>query len=326
MTMRRTSGYANSHGDTIRDRILSLIRPEMLFVDDSGAAYIDINLGEGTDCRQEIHLLHSQQSRLIITALFLEEFGSTPTAGGLKDAIAALDALAQRNVHRVGLRTVQYGSGFAVDLGDKSWYRLVIEPKGWEILPCGPRLVRPNGCLPLPQPQGSGNLRRTLGRFVNVQSEEDLDLVIGWLVHALQPHGPYPILVLQGEQGSSKSTIARLVVALTDPNAIPLLTLPDTIRSLMVVAKSRHVLAIDNISALDEKQKDAFCRIAVGAGYLDRKLYTDSESVAWRVCRPIILNSINNLVLADDLADRALAITMPDNSAIPPTTGAGVLG
>ena len=35
-------------------------------------------------------------------------------------------------------------------------------------------------------------------------------LLIAWLTAALQPVGPYPILVLTGEQGSAKTTLAQV--------------------------------------------------------------------------------------------------------------------
>ena len=41
---------------------------------------------------------------------------------------------------------------------------------------------------------------------------------VAWMLAALRPKGPYPVLVLQGEQGSSKSTTERLLRASVDPN------------------------------------------------------------------------------------------------------------
>ena len=49
-----------------------------------------------------------------------------------------------------------------------------------------------------------------------MRTEDDLKLVLGWLVMAFNPRGPYPILVLNGEQGSAKSTAARLLRSILD--------------------------------------------------------------------------------------------------------------
>ena len=55
-----------------------------------------------------------------------------------------------------------------------------------------------------------------LWQFVNIR-EEELALVLAWLVQALCPTGPYPILCLYGQQGSAKSTTTRVLRTLIDP-------------------------------------------------------------------------------------------------------------
>ena len=66
---------------------------------------------------------------------------------------------------------------------------------------------RPPGVGALPRPAGAGELS-DLREFVNV-CDDDWPLVAAWRVAALRPEGPFPVLVLHGEQGSGKSTQAR---------------------------------------------------------------------------------------------------------------------
>ena len=61
-------------------------------------------------------------------------------------------------------------------------------------------------------------------------SEPEFRLLIGWMAAALLPEGPYPILAIHGEQGSAKSTLARVVRGLIDPQASPLLAEPRSTR------------------------------------------------------------------------------------------------
>jgi hypothetical protein len=56
---------------------------------------------------------------------------------------------------------------------------------------------------------------------------------------------------------------------------------------------------------------DAICRLATGAGFGKRKLYTDDEEHIASVVRPVLLNGIPNLLARSDLASRALAATLP---------------
>ena len=77
---------------------------------------------------------------------------------------------------------------------------------------------------------------------------DDWCLLLARLVASLFPRGPYPVLVLNGEQGSAKSTVARLLRALIDPNAAPLRSEPRETRDLMIAAQNSWVLSFDNIS------------------------------------------------------------------------------
>jgi hypothetical protein len=92
--------------------------------------------------------------------------------------------------------------------------------------------------LALPEPRPGGSVEE-LRPFVNVGSEEDWVLLASWAVAALRPSGPYPILALHGEQGSSKSTTARLLCSLIDPNEAALRSEPRGERDLMIAATNR---------------------------------------------------------------------------------------
>jgi len=89
-----------------------------------------------------------------------------------------------------------------------------------------------------------------LRRFFNVSDDEDLRLIIAWLVASLRQAGPYPVVLLQGEQGSAKSTAERIVRACVDPSAAPLRTTPRSEHDLSIAADNAHVIALDNISTL----------------------------------------------------------------------------
>ena len=81
-----------------------------------------------------------------------------------------------------------------------------------------------------------------LEKFLNVDSMNEFILIVGWLIGAMQPNGPFPILLLQGEQGSAKSTTARLLRSIIDPSTVALRTLPRSERDLIISA-SKHVCA-----------------------------------------------------------------------------------
>ena len=87
--------------------------------------------------------------------------------------------------------------------------------------------------------------------------------------------GPYPVIVLSGEQGTAKSTFSAILRSLLDPNTAPLRALPRTDRDVFIAASNGHVLAFDNVSSLQPWISDTFCRPATGGGFAVRALYTD---------------------------------------------------
>ena len=150
----------------------------------------------------------------------------------------------------------------------------------------------------------------TLRGFLNVRSDVYYVLSIEWLIAALRNCGPYPVLVLSGEQGSAKSTFSTILRALVDPNTAPLRALPREDRDLFIAASNGHVLIFDNVSGLPYWISDTLCRLATGGGFAVRQLYTDQDEVLFDACRPMILNGIEDIVARPDLADRAIFLTL----------------
>jgi hypothetical protein len=147
--------------------------------------------------------------------------------------------------------------------------------------------------------------------FINVSDGDALKLIIAWLLQALRPTGPYPVLLFQGEQGSAKSTAERMVRALVDPSTAPLRTTPRSERDLVIAATNSWCVAFDNISTLQPWLSDAMCRLSTGGGFSARELYTDAEEVLFDATRPMLLNGITDVATRPDLLDRALTVALP---------------
>jgi len=78
----------------------------------------------------------------------------------------------------------------------------------------------------------------------------------------------------------------------------------------MIAANNGHVLAFDNLSNLPGWLSDALCRLASGGSFALRQLYTDADEVLFQAARPTILNGIEDVIRRQDLADRAIFLTM----------------
>jgi hypothetical protein len=105
--------------------------------------------------------------------------------------------------------------------------------------------------------------------------------------------------------------LSKLLKALIDPNVAPVRALVREERDLMIAANNSHLLAFDNLSRLPHALSDAFCRLASGASFGLRQLYTDQDEELFQAARPILLNGIEDVITRPDLGDRAIFVTLP---------------
>jgi hypothetical protein len=221
----------------------------------------------------ETHPVKGKGFRRWLVRAYFERYDRPPGNQALQDALGLLEARAEFDgpEHEIYVRVAEHSGNVYVDLANEDWQVVEITSAGWRVLSgedAPVRFRRPRGMLALPTPlpasEGDDGCDGLLRRFFNVSGDENLHLIVAWLVAALRPTGPYPVLLFQGEQGSAKSTAERLVRALVDPSAAPLRTTPRNERDLYIAADNAHVIALDNISTLQPWLSDALCRLSTG--------------------------------------------------------------
>ena len=267
--------------------------------------------------RLEIYGLTSAGFRDWLIDGYLTQQNHAPASWAVRRVIATLEARARfrAGIPEVFVRVGQEGgggeSGFAyfVDLGDASGRAVAIRDAGWSVVDRpGVHFRRPAGLLALPAPERDGSID-LLRKYVNL-TEPDFRLMIAWLTAALRPSGPYPILVLNGEQASGKSTLARILRLLIDPQACPSLALPNSTHDLMATAVNGWLMVYENITAIPGWLSDCVCQLAFGGGYASRTLFTDSERSVIFAQRPVILVGIDDFVKRGDLRDRSVFLNL----------------
>jgi hypothetical protein len=291
------------------EALVDLAHDAELFHAPDGEAYAVIPV---TTHRETWPIRHKRFRQWLI-AHFYQEREKPPGAQAVADALTTLEAKAQiRGPEWPVFTRVAHADGAVyLDLTSQSWQVIEITAAGWRLLDQSPvRFRRMNGMRVLPSPIRGGSIEE-LREFLNLQDDNNWRLLVGWLIGALRPTGPYPVLVLQGEQGSAKSTLARLLRLLIDPSLSPLRTMPPGERDLMIAAVNAWVLSFDNLSGLPRWFSDALCRLSTGGGFAMRELYTNSEEIILDAQRPIILNGIDDLAVRQDLIDRSIVLNLP---------------
>jgi hypothetical protein len=310
----------NDDGDrepTQREKLISIGLEAELWHDRDGNSFATV----AVNSHHESYAINGRAFRNWLTRTYGDRHSmkiggktcpSAPSTQSLTEALNALGAKAASGAeHQPAVRVGESGGLIYLDLGTPDWSVVKISAAGWRVIPAAPvRFVRPAGLRPLPVPVGGGHILE-LRNFLNVGSDADFVLIVSWLIAGLRPNGPYPVLVINGEQGAGKSITCRILRHLIDPNGAELRAEPRDERDLMLAAKNGWIVALDNLSYVRNDLSDAICRIATKGAFATRSLYTNDEEFLLEVCRPVLLNGIPPLASRADLTDRAVVIVLP---------------
>src|SRR6516225_1027466 len=190
-----------------------------------GTAFIDIEI----DGHRETWPVRGKLLRSWLRRRHYEQTGEALNGESIRSMLDLLEARAQfdapeRTIH---VRSAEHEGRIYLDLTDKEWRTVEITPDGWRII----------GSPPVRQRGGSIDV---LARFLNLPAANDFVLAVAWLLAALRPSGPYPLVAISGEQGSAKTVLTKILRALVDPNAAPARSLPREERDLMIAANNGH--------------------------------------------------------------------------------------
>ena len=233
-------------------------------------------------------------------------------------AHAEAKADASPAVTPVHLRVAGAGSTIYIDTANHRWESIAINAEGYRVATeTEVRFRRSRTMAPQVSPVPGGSLE-LLRRFCNLESDENFVLVCAWLVGAMAPTGPYPVLNVRGEQGSAKSTTSKILRLLVDPAGGPgnyysgaIKSPPKDERDLMISAGNSWVMVFDNMSGIKPEMSDCLCRLSTGGAFSTRLLHSDDEEKVFEAMRPMIMNGIDDMATMPDLLDRSLMLDLP---------------
>jgi hypothetical protein len=257
-----------------------------------------------------IALGRSGQFGAHLVRLYLEREGRAPSDQAERMAVKILGAyLAEQEPEPVHLRLARAGNEVVLDLGTRDGRCAIVSTNGWRVEERSPVLFRRGAGSPLPEPERGHDGLSRLRQLINV-NDAQFRLGVAWLVSVLIPGIPHPILTPRGEQGSAKTTLARIFQALIDPSALEPGALPGDEQDFAVRMHGAYIQCFDNASVIPPWLSDALCRAATGATYAARKLYSDDDLAILQYLRPIVLTTIDAGTLSGDLVERQLPLDL----------------
>lgn len=253
-------------------------------------------------------------SRTSLRALLAREFftraGRAAGQQALADALLVLEGMAQETEpRRLYLRVAQHAGSLWLDLGDNSGRAVEITPDGWTVRNRPPVLFKRTSLTgALPEPRSGGKLA-DLWAWLNV-SKDDRPLILAALVHGLFSDEPHVVVAILGEQGTAKTTAAKVLVMMLDTGPVLVRKAPRDAEAWVTAASGSWMVALDNLSEIPPWLSDAMCRASTGEGDVRRKLYTDGDFAVTAFRRVVLFNGIDVGALAPDLAERAVPIVL----------------
>lgn len=284
------------------------------FMDDVGSPCVRVEVGD----RHEAFEIRSGAFRSWLDWAWDEHTNRLLKRGTFDDLQARCIALARRSgiSEPVYRRVASLGDEVWIDLGTDERSAVRVTAGGWSLeQKPGVMFVRPGSSKPLPVPERGKSILQ-LRKYVSsdplaaADDDDNYLLVLMWLLAALRGVEPFPILVIQAQQGSGKSTLTRFLQKLVDPSAADLRTPPKKHDDLAAALKQSYVLPLDNLSSLSGEMSDALCRISTGGSLSKRRLFSDLDEIVVSVARPVILNGITDVCTRPDLLDRAITVRL----------------
>lgn len=149
----------------------------------------------------------------------------------------------------------------------------------------------------------------------NETNDKKLLLKVYWiaLYFNTDPKFPMPIPAVSGPHDSAKSTLLATIKYHVDPaKAIDSLVdrwggaQKDDQRRRGLIVSRNYLTYFDNMSHITNEESDELCIYATGADYQERKVYTNTEIVKYRLQANIGYNGINDLARNPDLLSRII--------------------
>jgi hypothetical protein len=286
-----------------------------IYLDQQGAMCLDVTRNSG---RVDCAYADGEDASDYIADKLHKATGRHPTSSALDRfmQIARVRARAAQKHKHVYNRVGVDRQDMVLDLANEVGEVVRVNAAGYAVGHAGDiRFRRGSGCGELPYPaqmtamQGHSVLVEFLvGRGVQ---KADLAPLITKMVEDIRINCPNPILELEGNAGTGKTTTARDLISITDPSPagdIPTTNMNE--RDLMAGSSSRYALMLDNRSKLSEDEQDLLCRVSTGGVLEARELYSQRTVVTVHIQRPLTITTITPVITRSDARSRTLGVKL----------------
>jgi len=211
------------------------------------------------------------------------------------------------------LRIARHHGGIAIDTMNGRNEVVLLSDGNVKRDACCPEVVflRTDAMLPYPEISAEPDLK-LVRKYLNTGDQECFILEIK-LCHILatpiEAHASFPIIHVQGSEGTAKTTAAKLLKTLVDPNSVDAVAMPKNQEDLYHAMAGNLLTIIDNARTISDSMSDLICAAAYGINAKKRQLYSDLNSVIMPIQGSICITSIDQVFTQPDAMSRLVPIT-----------------
>ncbi len=302
---------ATSEKETQASRLLKLIQSRkdiVIFRDTHSDPFVAL---EVNGIRQ-IWSCRSKQFKNWLSYLYWTTYDKNISSEAKKGVIGTLEGIAnfEKEIIPLNTRNAFYKDEIWYDLTNEKWQAIKVNASNWELVEKPPILFRRfvynrDQVMPIP----GGDLKLIL-KYFNISDPGQQLLTLIHIVCLFIPEFAHPILLIHGQQGSSKTTFSKILRRVIDPSVMETASMPETHRELVQVIAHNSFLFFDNVSWISESVSDILAKAVTGASFPKRELYSDDDDIVYTFRRGLGINGINMVAMRPDLLERSIILKL----------------
>ena len=195
-------------------------------------------------------------------------------------------------------------------LADSDCNTVTITPEIWFVgNNTNQKFITTNMDKPQIMPEKGGSLIDLLRPFVNLD-ENNLSLLLIYIVQSFSRTSSHFAAILSSEKGSGKSTLSKILREIIDPSHAASSLLPSAESDLKVLLANSYLVCFDNTAPLSNNFSNVLCAAITGSKEVKRRLYHDNDSVILDLHNLIVINGIDIVPNKSDLAERSILFSL----------------
>ena len=153
---------------------------------------------------------------------------------------------------------------------------------------------------------------KLLRKYVPVKNEEDLLLLLAYILDSCFSDTDYQILVITGGSGSGKTFLTFIIRCLIDPSTFGIGSLLRSEKDILLQASHNHLLTFDNNgNHFKGDVENLLCQTCTGGNVIERLFFTNNQTLIVDLKSPSIINGLQSPLTQDDAMNRAINIRLP---------------